>query len=93
MTMLIDVYRLIRGGPFDGRGVTTNLAHILTRGWPLRSVQSVEITREQFVDQITSWGLGTLHHTQRILWMYGPAGVGESVVAVLCGVAWPIITC
>ncbi|KAF9441877.1 hypothetical protein P691DRAFT_779650 [Macrolepiota fuliginosa MF-IS2] len=38
-------------------------------------------TRHDFIDTITSWGLGTSQHTEPMLWMYGPAGVGKSAIA------------
>ncbi|KAF9439498.1 hypothetical protein P691DRAFT_715803, partial [Macrolepiota fuliginosa MF-IS2] len=41
-------------------------------------------TRHDFIDTITSWGLGTSQHTEPILWMYGPAGVGKSAIAQTC---------
>ncbi|KAF9441882.1 hypothetical protein P691DRAFT_811901 [Macrolepiota fuliginosa MF-IS2] len=41
-------------------------------------------TRHDFIDTITSWGLGTLQHVKPMLWMYGPAGVGKSAIAQTC---------
>ncbi|KAF9447123.1 hypothetical protein P691DRAFT_140749 [Macrolepiota fuliginosa MF-IS2] len=41
-------------------------------------------TRYDFIDAITSWGLGASQHAERILWVYGPAGVGKSAVAQTC---------
>lgn len=41
-------------------------------------------TRKDFVDKITSWGLGSLHHDKHILWMQSPAGAGKSAVAQSC---------
>ncbi|KAF9447121.1 hypothetical protein P691DRAFT_802941 [Macrolepiota fuliginosa MF-IS2] len=41
-------------------------------------------TRFDFIDAITGWGLGASQQTERILWMYGPAGVGKSAVAQSC---------
>ncbi|KAF9441295.1 hypothetical protein P691DRAFT_739799 [Macrolepiota fuliginosa MF-IS2] len=41
-------------------------------------------TRRNLIDTITSWGLGTSQHTEPMLWMYGPAGVGKSAVAQTC---------
>ncbi|KAF9445229.1 hypothetical protein P691DRAFT_785506 [Macrolepiota fuliginosa MF-IS2] len=41
-------------------------------------------TRHDFIDRITSWGLGTSQHSEPMLWMYGPAGVGKSAIAQTC---------
>ncbi|KAF9440861.1 hypothetical protein P691DRAFT_715442 [Macrolepiota fuliginosa MF-IS2] len=41
-------------------------------------------TRHDFIDTITSWGLGASQHTESMLWMYGPAGVGKSAIAQTC---------
>ncbi|KAF9445228.1 hypothetical protein P691DRAFT_785505 [Macrolepiota fuliginosa MF-IS2] len=41
-------------------------------------------THHDFIDMITSWGLGTSQHTEPILWMYGPAGVRKLAIAQTC---------
>ncbi|KAF9445227.1 hypothetical protein P691DRAFT_735308 [Macrolepiota fuliginosa MF-IS2] len=41
-------------------------------------------TRHDFIDTITSWGLGASQYTEPMLWMYGPAGVGKSAIAQTC---------
>lgn len=41
-------------------------------------------TRQDFIEQITDWGIGSSHDPKRILWMWGPAGVGKSAVAQSC---------
>ncbi|KAF9447050.1 hypothetical protein P691DRAFT_803013 [Macrolepiota fuliginosa MF-IS2] len=41
-------------------------------------------TRYNLIDTITSWGLGTSRHTDPMLWVHGPAGVGKSAVAQTC---------
>lgn len=41
-------------------------------------------TRQDFIDEITSWALGKSSHSKHILWMHGPAGVGKSAVAQSC---------
>ncbi|KAF9444061.1 hypothetical protein P691DRAFT_637331, partial [Macrolepiota fuliginosa MF-IS2] len=41
-------------------------------------------TRYDFIDTIVGWSLGNSEHTERILMMRGPAGVGKSAVAQSC---------
>ncbi|KAF9448409.1 hypothetical protein P691DRAFT_759930 [Macrolepiota fuliginosa MF-IS2] len=41
-------------------------------------------TRHDFIDTIVGWGLGVTEHTERLLWLHGPAGVGKSAVAQTC---------
>ncbi|KXN82479.1 hypothetical protein AN958_02489 [Leucoagaricus sp. SymC.cos] len=45
-----------------------------------------EGTREEHIREITSWGKGEWESTQkaRVLWLYGPAGVGKSALAQSC---------
>ncbi|KAF9446242.1 hypothetical protein P691DRAFT_804447 [Macrolepiota fuliginosa MF-IS2] len=44
-----------------------------------------EGTREEYIRNITGWGLGDWKARQaRILWLEGPAGVGKSAVAQSC---------
>ncbi|KAJ3573092.1 hypothetical protein NP233_g2652 [Leucocoprinus birnbaumii] len=45
----------------------------------------MEGTRTQYVEDITSWATSVSQtHPQRLLWLYGPAGVGKSAVAKSC---------
>ncbi|KAF9441622.1 hypothetical protein P691DRAFT_779739 [Macrolepiota fuliginosa MF-IS2] len=39
-------------------------------------------TRQDYIQNIAGWGIGASR--QRILWIYGPAGVGKSAVAQSC---------
>ncbi|KAJ3568957.1 hypothetical protein NP233_g5371 [Leucocoprinus birnbaumii] len=41
-------------------------------------------TRKDYISRITDWALGTSDHTEPILWMYGPFGVGKTAVAQSC---------
>jgi hypothetical protein len=42
-------------------------------------------TREQHISDLTDWATGVNRdHAQRLLWMWGPAGVGKSAVAQSC---------
>jgi hypothetical protein len=42
-------------------------------------------TREQHISDITDWATGVnSDQTQRLLWMWGPAGVGKSALAQTC---------
>lgn len=41
-------------------------------------------TRQNFIDEITGWGVGTMHQGKHLLWVQGPAGVGKSAVAQSC---------
>ncbi|KXN84432.1 hypothetical protein AN958_12616 [Leucoagaricus sp. SymC.cos] len=45
-----------------------------------------EGTREEHIREITLWGKGEWESTQnaRVLWLYGPAGVGKSALAQSC---------
>ena len=45
----------------------------------------LEGTRTQYIEDLTGWGTGTdITRQQRVLWMYGYAGVGKSAVAKSC---------
>ncbi|KAJ3575408.1 hypothetical protein NP233_g1114 [Leucocoprinus birnbaumii] len=45
----------------------------------------VKGTRTRYIEDITGWGDGTNRiRQQRLMWMYGPAGVGKSAVAKSC---------
>ncbi|KXN81186.1 hypothetical protein AN958_05875 [Leucoagaricus sp. SymC.cos] len=41
-------------------------------------------TREQYINDITSWATGASDSTLPIYWMRGPAGVGKSAIAQTC---------
>ncbi|KAF9441929.1 hypothetical protein P691DRAFT_850195 [Macrolepiota fuliginosa MF-IS2] len=41
-------------------------------------------TRHKFIDKIIRWCFGTSRHTEPMLWMHGPAGVGKSAIAQTC---------
>jgi hypothetical protein len=42
-------------------------------------------TREQHISDISDWAIGIdSERTQRLLWMWGPAGVGKSAIAQTC---------
>ncbi|KAF5348884.1 hypothetical protein D9756_009791 [Leucocoprinus leucothites] len=44
-------------------------------------------TRNDYIDLITNWALGTSDRKEPILWMHGPFGVGKSAVAQSCAEA------
>jgi hypothetical protein len=41
-------------------------------------------TRKDLIKTITEWGAGTSEHTESILWIHGPFGVGKSALAQTC---------